>query len=117
VSTVTDALDQATTVRELAPSPGDRRLPSTMPVTILERMPGRQVIDLGELWRYRELLYFLTLRDIKVRYKQTILGAAWAVLQPLATMLVFGLFGTVSKRKKTRSPSGNFESGECACWA
>jgi len=50
------------------------------------------LIDLGELWRYRELLFFLTWRDVKVRYKQTVLGAAWAILQPLATMTVFSLF-------------------------
>jgi lipopolysaccharide transport system permease protein len=49
-------------------------------------------LRLRELWEYRELLYFLTWRDIKVRYKQTALGAAWAVLQPLATMAVFTLF-------------------------
>src|SRR5204862_4953313 len=49
-------------------------------------------IDLGELWDYRELLYFLTWRDLKVRYKQTALGAAWAVIQPLFMMLVFSLF-------------------------
>jgi lipopolysaccharide transport system permease protein len=47
---------------------------------------------LGELWEYRELLYFLTWRDIKVRYKQTVLGAAWAIIQPLFMMLVFSLF-------------------------
>jgi lipopolysaccharide transport system permease protein len=44
------------------------------------------------MWQYRELLYFLTWRDIKVRYQQTALGAAWAVIQPLFTMLVFTLF-------------------------
>ena len=49
-------------------------------------------IELRELWEYRELLYFLTWRDIKVRYKQTVLGAAWAVIQPLFMMLVFSLF-------------------------
>jgi lipopolysaccharide transport system permease protein len=47
---------------------------------------------LGELWEYRELFYFLVWRDIKVRYKQTALGAAWAVLQPVTTMIVFSLF-------------------------
>ncbi len=62
------------------------------PVTIIEARTGWQVVDLGELWRYRELLFFLTWRDVKVRYKQTVLGAAWAILQPLATMLVFSLF-------------------------
>src|SRR5439155_10118819 len=61
-------------------------------VRVLQRRSGWQAIDLRELWRYRELLYFLTWRDIKVRYKQAVLGAAWAVLQPLATMLVFTLF-------------------------
>ena len=49
-------------------------------------------LKLGELWEYRELLYFLTWRDIKVRYKQTVLGAAWAIIQPAFTMLVFSLF-------------------------
>jgi lipopolysaccharide transport system permease protein len=63
-----------------------------LPVTVIERRPGWQIVDLQELWRYRELLFFLTWRDVKVRYKQTVLGAAWAVLQPLATMLVFSLF-------------------------
>jgi lipopolysaccharide transport system permease protein len=49
-------------------------------------------VPLDELWNYRELLYFFIWRDIKVRYKQTAIGAAWAVLQPLLTMLVFSLF-------------------------
>ena len=49
-------------------------------------------LRLNELWQYRELLYFLTWRDIKVRYKQTVLGAAWAILQPFMTMVVFSLF-------------------------
>jgi lipopolysaccharide transport system permease protein len=49
-------------------------------------------LKLGELWRYRELLYFFVWRDLKVRYKQTILGAAWAVLQPFLTMVVFSIF-------------------------
>lgn len=49
-------------------------------------------IEFRELWAYRELLYFLTLRDVKVRYKQTALGAAWAIIQPLFMMLVFSLF-------------------------
>jgi len=49
-------------------------------------------LNLRELWEYRELLYFFVWRDLKVRYKQTAIGAAWAVLQPLMTMLVFSLF-------------------------
>lgn len=48
--------------------------------------------DITELWRYKELLYFFTWRDLKVRYKQTIIGVAWAVFQPLVTMFVFTIF-------------------------
>jgi lipopolysaccharide transport system permease protein len=60
--------------------------------TVIEYRPGWQFVDVRQLWRYRELLFFLTWRDIKVRYKQTVLGAAWAILQPLATMVVFSIF-------------------------
>jgi len=49
-------------------------------------------IPLRELWAYRELLYFFVWRDVKIRYKQTAIGAAWAILQPFFTMLVFSLF-------------------------
>ena len=63
-----------------------------LPLTIIERQPGWRLVNVRELWRYRELLFFLTWRDIKVRYKQTVLGAAWSILQPLATMIVFTLF-------------------------
>ena len=49
-------------------------------------------LNLRDLWEYRELLYFLAWRDIKVRYKQTVLGASWAILQPFFTMVVFSLF-------------------------
>jgi lipopolysaccharide transport system permease protein len=49
-------------------------------------------VDLKSLWAYRELLYFLTWRDVKVRYKQTVLGAAWAVIQPLFMMIIFSIF-------------------------
>lgn len=64
------------------------------PLVVIE--PGRawSALDLRELWNYRELLYFLTWRDIKVRYKQTVLGAGWAILQPVLTMLIFtAIFG------------------------
>ena len=62
------------------------------PALVIEPRPGWRAFDLAELWAYRELLYFLVWRDIKVRYKQTVLGAAWAILQPLATAVVFTLF-------------------------
>lgn len=58
----------------------------------IEPSKGWVSLNLRELWTYRELLYFLTWRDIKVRYKQTVLGAAWAIIQPFFTMLIFALF-------------------------
>jgi lipopolysaccharide transport system permease protein len=64
------------------------------PLAITVVGPSRTWPSLGirELWEYRELLYFLVWRDVKVRYKQTVLGVAWAVLQPVLTMLVFSVF-------------------------
>lgn len=62
--------------------------------------PGRSLfrLDLGAVWQYRELLYFLIWRDVKVRYKQTMIGGAWTVLQPLLTMILFTiLFGNFAK--------------------
>ncbi|MBK8023628.1 MAG: ABC transporter permease [Chloroflexi bacterium] len=71
-----------------------KAVPSVRPLQVLKIEPshGWVSLKLRELWQYRELLYFLTWRDIKVRYKQTVLGAAWAVLQPFMTMVVFSLF-------------------------
>lgn len=67
--------------------------PAAQPAVTLIRPPsGWRAPDLGELWRYRDLLYFLALRDVQVRYRQTVLGVAWAVLQPLFTMVVFSVF-------------------------
>lgn len=67
----------------------DERLP-VKPVTVIE--PRRRSLDLDGLWKSRELLYVLTQREIKVRYKQSALGILWAVIQPLSTMLVFTFF-------------------------
>ena len=66
--------------------------PSEYPSVHITARRGWLALNLPELWAYRELLYFLVWRDIKVRYKQTVIGAAWAVLQPVMTMLVFSLF-------------------------
>jgi len=66
--------------------------PLESPIVRIEARRGWLALDLAELWAYRELLYFFVWRDIKVRYKQTVIGAAWAVLQPVLTMLVFSLF-------------------------
>lgn len=62
------------------------------PIVIIEPRTRSSAINLRELWQYRDLLYILTLRDIKVRYKQTILGVLWAVIQPLFMMIIFTLF-------------------------
>lgn len=66
----------------------------SLPIPTIVIRPSRGLISLKlrELWDYRELLYFLIWRDIKIRYKQTVLGAAWAILQPLLTMVVFTIF-------------------------
>ena len=78
------------------PSPSAQRLPEK-PVVVIEASRSWTGLRLKDVWQYRELLYFLTWRDVKVRYKQTMLGAAWAVLQPLLTMLVFTvLFGRLA---------------------
>ena len=62
------------------------------PLTLIRPSRGWLGVDFRELWRYRELLYFLIWRDIKVRYKQSLLGAAWAILQPFLTMVIFSIF-------------------------
>jgi lipopolysaccharide transport system permease protein len=73
-----------------------QRQPS--PSIVIEPRRGLLNIDVGTLWQYRELLYFLVWRDVKVRYKQTIIGMAWVVLQPVLTMIVFTLvFGRFAK--------------------
>jgi len=59
---------------------------------VIQPAHGWIPVNLSEVWKYRELLYFLTWRDIKVRYKQTVLGAAWAIIQPFFTMVVFSVF-------------------------
>ncbi len=68
------------------------------PIVVLKPSKGWLAIDFKELWRYRELVFFLTWRDIKVRYKQALLGVSWAILQPLLTMAIFTLiFGVLLK--------------------
>ncbi|MBN1106643.1 MAG: ABC transporter permease [Deltaproteobacteria bacterium] len=61
-------------------------------ITVIEPKKGWIPLDFREVWNYRELLYFLTKRDIKVRYRQTVLGGLWAIIQPFFTMVVFTLF-------------------------
>jgi lipopolysaccharide transport system permease protein len=63
-----------------------------LPVLRIRPTPGWKALNLRELWQFRELTWFLALRDIKVRYKQTLLGVAWAVIQPLMAMVLFSIF-------------------------
>src|SRR5215208_4015175 len=65
---------------------------SATPVVRVHPRRGWQALELRELWRHHELLYFLAWRDVKVRYKQTLLGVAWVIIQPFITMVVFSIF-------------------------
>jgi lipopolysaccharide transport system permease protein len=82
-------MSDASNIKGSVPAGGDG---NTSPVLIIKPSHGWVSLQLRELWKARELLYFLTERDIKVRYKQTLLGAAWAIIQPFMTMVVFSLF-------------------------
>src|SRR2546423_5717390 len=77
---------------KLAIDLGESPIPQAIPPLILRPGGGWTSLGLRELWEYRELLYFLVWRDIKVRYKQTVLGGAWAIIQPFFMMIVFSLF-------------------------
>lgn len=79
---------------------------------------GWRGIDFGEIWKYRELLYFLSWRDIKVRYKQTVIGIAWAIIQPLFTMVVFTLFfGKLAKMPSDGIPYPIFSYAALVPWS
>jgi lipopolysaccharide transport system permease protein len=74
-------------------------------VTVIEPPKGWRMLDWRELWAYRELLWVLTARDVKVRYKQTVLGAAWAIIRPLTTMVIFSIvFGRLANMPSDGSP-------------
>ena len=89
---------------------------ATAPVRI-RPTPGWVSLDLRGLYQYRELLYFLTWRDIKVRYKQTVLGAAWAIIQPIFTMVVFSLFfGKLAKMPSDDIPYPIFSYAALVPW-
>src|SRR5262249_16600908 len=86
-------------------------------VTRVERSQGWHGLKLQELWEYRELLYFLVWRDIKVRYKQTVLGASWAIIQPVMTMLVFSIFfGHLAKMPSDGIPYPIFAYAALVPW-
>ena len=87
------------------------------PLVVIEPSKSWVALNLRDLWAYRELLYFLTWRDVKVRYKQTLLGAAWAILQPLLTMLIFTLlFGRLAGIKSDGIPYPIFAYAGLLIW-
>jgi lipopolysaccharide transport system permease protein len=88
-------------------------------ISVIRIQPSKGWVSLKlhDLWEYRELLYFLTWRDIKVRYKQTALGAAWAILQPVMTMVVFSLFfGKLAKVPSDNIPYPIFSFAALVPW-
>jgi lipopolysaccharide transport system permease protein len=88
-----------------------------VPMIRIEPSKGWVSLKLRELWEYRELLYFLIWRDVKVRYKQTVLGAAWAIIQPFFTMVVFSLFfGKLAKVPSDNIPYPIFSYAALVPW-
>jgi lipopolysaccharide transport system permease protein len=98
----------ASPLPSLAPPSGNRQ--------ILRPAVGWQPVNLAELWRYRELLWILALRDVKVRYKQTVLGVAWAVIQPLATMVAFTAIGSMGNLSTEGFPRPLFQYAALLPW-
>ncbi|HEY5668764.1 MAG TPA: ABC transporter permease [Anaerolineales bacterium] len=89
----------------------------TEEVIVLRPSQGWSALNLRDLWLYRELIYFLTWRDIKVRYKQTVLGAGWAILQPLINMIVLGvIFGNFAKMPTEGIPRPIFTFAALLPW-
>lgn len=88
-----------------------------IPMVRIEPTKGWISLKLGELWDYKELLYFLIWRDIKVRYKQTVLGASWAIIQPFFTMVVFSIFfGRLAKIPSDGMPYPIFSFAALVPW-
>jgi homopolymeric O-antigen transport system permease protein len=100
----------------VSPSP-TAPIPPLVPVVRIEPSRGWVSLRLRELWEYRELAYFLVWRDIKVRYKQTVLGAAWAIIQPILTMVVFSVFfGRLAKMPSDGVPYPIFAFAALVPW-
>lgn len=110
-------VQEETTIRRMLPAVGTSQVLGEVPVTIIRPSRGWVSLNLRDLWHYRELLYFLTWRDVKVRYKQTVLGAAWAIIQPFFTMVVFSLFfGKLAKVPSDDIPYPIFSYAALVPW-
>src|SRR5256885_7500418 len=104
-----------------APQPSTSASPAaagSVPIVRIEPPSGWLELRLDEVWEYRELLYFFTWRDIKIRYKQTVVGVVWVVLQPLMTMGVFTIFfGRLAKLPSQGLPYPVFYFAALVPWA
>jgi lipopolysaccharide transport system permease protein len=86
-------------------------------ITVIQPTKGWQLINLEELWRYKDLLYFLVIRGIKARYAQSVLGISWAIIQPLFTTLIFTvIFGNVAKISSDGVPYVIFSFAAMVPW-
>jgi lipopolysaccharide transport system permease protein len=114
---VTSETFSTTVESETTPDSRHVTAPSETILVTIEPPKSWVSLRLRDLWQYRELLYFLTWRDVKVRYKQTLLGAAWAILQPLLTMLIFTLlFGRFAGIPSEGIPYPLFAFGGLLIW-
>jgi lipopolysaccharide transport system permease protein len=111
-------VDKLEAVSDLPPSSWNSPAEPPAPVvTVIQSTQGQVALKLAELWRFRELLFFLVWRDVKVRYKQTLLGASWAILQPLATMIIFTvIFGRLAKLPSDGVPYPVFALAALVPW-
>lgn len=111
------AVEQLTTSADTTSTQGSRPIAATATVRI-ERTRGiRRILDASELWRFRDVALQIAKRDVTVRYRQTFLGAAWAILQPVATMVVFTLFfGRLAHIKSEGHPYALFSLSGLVAW-
>src|SRR5215813_13372712 len=102
---------------EALSAPASPLLPPVV-TTVIEPASGWVPLKLRELWEYREVLYYLIWRDIKVKYRQTLIGATWAIVQPLMTMVVFSVFlGRLAKVPSDGAPYPLFAFAALVPWS
>ncbi len=88
-----------------------------VPVTIIKPSSGWQLLDLRELWQYRDLLWYLVWRDVKIRYAQSVLGIGWAIIQPVMNMIIFTvIFGNMAKLASDGVPYAIFSYAALVPW-
>ena len=92
-------------------------LPPQLPTAVIEPSRGWVSLKLSQLWKYREVLYFLVWRDIEVRYRQTLIGMTWAIIQPFMTKVVFSVFfGRLAKMPSDDTPYPLFAVAALVHW-